>query len=79
MTSSGAIKIRITFKHERFGADAIHFKFEKDKPIIILGEAKTYTHEYRFNKALEDALDSILATFNSHRKELNLSVLFKIP
>lgn len=68
------MKITTSNKHERFGADAIHFKFEKDKPIIILGEAKTYTHEYRFNKAFEDALDSILATFNSHRKELNLYV-----
>ena len=29
-------------QHERFGADAIHYKIEGNKNIIILGEAKTY-------------------------------------
>ena len=44
------MKITTSNKLERFGADAIHFKFENDKPIIIiLGEAKTYTSEYQFN------------------------------
>lgn len=69
-------KMRITTSknHERFGADAIHFKIENDKPIIILGEAKTYTSKYKFNDAFEDAIDSIITTYTSHRKELNLYV-----
>ncbi|MCQ2755164.1 MAG: DUF1837 domain-containing protein, partial [bacterium] len=44
------IKIMTSNKHERFGADAIHFKFDNGKPIIILGEAKTYTSKYKFNQ-----------------------------
>ena len=70
------LKMRITTSknHERFGADAIHFKIENDKPIIILGEAKTYTSKYKFNDAFEDAIDSIITTYTSHRKELNLYV-----
>ena len=68
------MKITTSNKHERFGSDAIHFKFENEKPIIILGEAKTYTSEYQFNSAFADALESILTTYSSHRKELNLYV-----
>ena len=68
------MKITTSNKHERFGADAIHFKFENNKPIIILGEAKTYTSEYQFNSAFSDALESILITYLSHRKELDLYV-----
>ena len=60
--------------HERFGADAIHYKIEQDKHIIILGEAKTYTSKYKFNKAFEEALDSIINTYNNIRKELRLYV-----
>ena len=60
--------------HERFGADAIHFKIENGKNIIILGEAKTYTSKYKFNEAFSDALDSILNTYNKHRSELGLYV-----
>lgn len=37
------MRITTSKSHERFGADAIHFKIENDKPIVILGEAKTYT------------------------------------
>ena len=65
-------KITTSKSHERFGADAIHFKIEDNKPIIILGEAKTYTSKYKFKDAFKDAIDSILTTYNSHRKELNL-------
>lgn len=60
--------------HERFGADAIHYKFDDGKNIIILGEAKTYTSKYKFNEAFEDALESILETYLKHRKELYLYV-----
>lgn len=61
-------------KHERFGADAIHYKKDGEKHIIIFGEAKTYTSKYKFNEAFEDALDSILDTYANRRKELSLYV-----
>lgn len=64
------LPISTSNKHERFGADAIHFKIENDKPIIILGEAKTYTSKYKFAQAFEEAIESILTTFHSHKKEL---------
>ena len=68
------MKIATSPNHERFGADAIHFKIENSKNIIILGEAKTYTSTYKFNEAFSDALDSILNTYNNHRSELGLYV-----
>lgn len=68
------MKITTSPEHERFGVDAIHFKYEKEKPIIILGEAKTYTSNYKFNQAFEDAITSILKTYDNHRKEINLYV-----
>jgi hypothetical protein len=68
------MKITTSTDHERFGADAIHFKYEKKNPIIILGEAKTYTSNYKFNQAFKDAITSILKTYKNHRKEINLYV-----
>ncbi|MDY5480001.1 MAG: DUF1837 domain-containing protein [Peptostreptococcus porci] len=68
------MNIATSSDHERFGADAIHFKIENDKNIIILGEAKTYTSKYKFNEAFSDALDSILNTYNNHRSELGLYI-----
>lgn len=68
------MSITTSKEHERFGADAIHFKIENNKPIIILGEAKTYTSKYQFNKAFEDAVTSIIKTYTSHKKELRLYV-----
>lgn len=68
------MNITTSRNHERFGADAIHYKFENGKNIIILGEAKTYTSKYKFNEAFEDALTSIIDTNSKHRKELNLYV-----
>jgi len=61
-------------EHERFGADAIHYKIDMDKNIIILGEAKTYTSDYKFNTAFEKSLDSILDTYKKHKNEINLYV-----
>lgn len=68
------MKITTSAQHERFGADAIHYKVENEKNVIILGEAKTYSSKYRFNAAFEDAVNSILNTYKSHRDELNLYV-----
>lgn len=66
--------ITTSAQHERFGADAIHYKIENGKNIMILGEAKTYTSKYKFKEAFEDALKSIITTYNNLRDELNLYV-----
>lgn len=68
------MNIATSSDHERFGADAIHYKIENGKNIIILGEAKTYTSKYKFNEAFSDAIDSILNTYNMHRSEVGLYV-----
>jgi hypothetical protein len=68
------MSITTSTDHERFGADAIHYKIENGKHIIIFGEAKTYTSKYRFNEAFEDALDSIVNTYKNRREELKLYV-----
>lgn len=68
------MKITTSSDHERFGADAIHYKVQDEKNIIILGEAKTYSSKYRFTEAFTDALSSIIKTLEEHRKELNLYV-----
>lgn len=68
------MSITTSSDHERFGADAIHYKVENGKHIIIFGEAKTYTSKYKFNEAFEDALTSIINTYNNCRKELKLYV-----
>lgn len=66
------MKITTSSQHERFGADAIHYKVEGSKNIIILGEAKTYSSKYKFKSAFEDAIVSILNTYKTHRDELDL-------
>jgi Cap4 SAVED domain len=55
---------------ERFGADAIHYKYKDNKNLFFLGEAKTYVSKYKFETAVEDAIKSILKTYDGHRKEL---------
>ena len=47
----------------------IHYNYQDGKHLFILGEAKTYTADYRF-AAFEDAIKSMLKTFLSHRKEM---------
>ena len=68
------MKIATSSDHERFGADAIHYKIKDGKNIIVLGEAKTYSSKYRFTAAFSDALNSIVNTYKEHRKELKLYV-----
>ena len=58
--------------HERYGADAIHYKVEDGKNIIILGEAKAYTSKYRFAAAFEEAVKSIISTYDGIHDELSL-------
>ena len=66
------MKITTSPEHERFGADAIHYKVQEDKNIIILGEAKTYTSKYKFSEAFSDALTR--AASNSSEAFLPASV-----
>lgn len=68
------MKITTSSAHERFGADAIHYKVENGKNILVLGEAKTYTSESKFTTAFEEAIKSILNTYDNHRKEMTLYV-----
>ncbi|MCL8008964.1 DUF1837 domain-containing protein [Gelidibacter japonicus] len=67
-------KQRITTStgHERFGADAIHYKNEDNKNIIFLGESKCYKSDYKFNKAFEISLTSIVNSFTKLDEELDL-------
>lgn len=64
--------ITTSSEHERFGADAIHYKVEGSTNVFILGESKAYTSKYKFTAAFEDALESILTTYKNHRSELRL-------
>ncbi len=66
--------ITTSVQMERFGADAIHFKYEGDKNLFYLGEAKTYISKYKFEVAIEDAISSIIKTYNEHRKELGMYI-----
>lgn len=61
---------------ERHGADAIHYRpLRPNGHLVLLGEAKTYTSKYKFNVALADAIESVLASFNNFQNELGLYVL----
>lgn len=62
--------ITTSVEMERFGADAIHYKYSDSKNIFYLGEAKTYSSKYQFSTAISDAIGSIIKTYKEHRKEL---------
>ena len=55
-------------------SEAIHYKRENDKNIIVLGQAKSFTSAYNFNDAFEKALESILYAYSRHREELALYI-----
>ena len=67
-------KQRITTStgHERFGADAIHYKNEENKHVFILGESKCYKSDYKFNQAFKVSIESIGDTFKKLDSELNV-------
>ena len=65
-------RITTAVGHERFGADAVHFKLDGEKNVLILGESKCYESSYKFKNAFETSLASILTTFDNFDKELNL-------
>ncbi|MCQ2966962.1 MAG: DUF1837 domain-containing protein [Alphaproteobacteria bacterium] len=59
---------------ERYGADAIHYKKDSERNLFFLGESKCYESKYKFKDAFEDAVQSIIKTFNNLENELNLYV-----
>lgn len=58
--------------HERFGADAIHYAVSDNISTFYIGEAKSYTSDYKFNAAFEAAIVSILNEYNNINTELRL-------
>lgn len=66
------MSITTSAEHERYGADAVHYKIEDGKNVIVLGEAKAYTSDYQFSSAFKKAIDSILDTYKKFRSELGL-------
>lgn len=66
------MKITTSNKIERFGSDAIHYKKDDDRNIIILGEAKTYTSKYKFKEAFTDSINSIINSYENLHDELRL-------
>ena len=65
-------RITTSVGHERFGADAIHYKKDCNRNIFILGESKCYESKYKFKDAFEKSLVSIETTSRNLNKELQL-------
>ncbi|NOR48137.1 MAG: DUF1837 domain-containing protein [Methanosarcinaceae archaeon] len=65
-------RITTSLGHERYGADAIHFKKDGNKNILIIGESKCYKSKYKFNEAFKISLESIINSFNNFSGELKL-------
>lgn len=59
---------------ERFGADAIHYNYENNKHKLYLGEAKTYSSNYKFSSAIEDGIKSVIKSYDNHRSEMSLYI-----
>src|SRR5690554_2445701 len=58
--------------HERFGADAIHYKKSGMDNIVFIGESKAYKSNYKFKQAFSESLSSIVDTYESLQEELLL-------
>ena len=58
--------------HERFGADAIHYRKIDRNNVIFIGESKAYKSNYKFKQAFSESLISIVGTYNSLQEELLL-------
>lgn len=65
-------RITTSVGHERFGADAIHYKRDYDTNQFYLGESKCYKSDYQFNTAFNSSINSIVSTFNHIDDEINL-------
>ena len=65
-------KITTSVGHERFGADAIHYKKTDTQNLILLGESKCYKSDYQFKNAFTTSISSIVNTVKTFSKELDL-------
>ncbi|WP_435255514.1 HamA C-terminal domain-containing protein [Tenacibaculum sp. A30] len=67
------MSITTSNKHERFGADAIHYKINSNgENVFFLGESKCYKTKYKFKSAFKDSLNSISKSFEEINDELDL-------
>lgn len=67
-------RITTSVGHERFGADAVHYKREEHRNLIYLGESKCYKSDYSFKKAFESSLNSLEETVKKFNSELDLYI-----
>lgn len=67
-------RITTSVGHERFGVDAIHYRYKNATNFLVLGESKCYESKYKFKDAFKTSLSSIITTFNNLNKELDLYV-----
>lgn len=67
-------RITTSVGHERYGADAIHYRKDGNNNIFILGESKCYRSKYQFKNAFATSLESIVSTFNRMDEELSLYI-----
>jgi Cap4 SAVED domain len=62
-------KIRTSDKHERFGADAVHYSNQNGEH-LYLGESKCYKSKYKFAEAFSVSLDSMNTTLANFHAEI---------
>ena len=65
-------RITTSIGHERFGSDAIHYRRDGDRNILVLGESKCYKSDYKFKQAFETSLSSIQSSFININEEMDL-------
>lgn len=61
--------VRTSDNHERFGADAIHYKGTNGHEVYI-GESKCYKSSYKFPSAFEESITSMEKTLTSFHDEI---------
>src|SRR5690606_17230396 len=61
--------VRTSDNHERFGADAIHYKGTGGHEIYV-GESKCYKSSYQFPSAFEESITSMEKTLTSFHDEI---------
>ncbi|WFC40815.1 DUF1837 domain-containing protein [Pseudoxanthomonas sp. SE1] len=59
---------------ERHGADAIHFRPDGEFNVLYIGEAKSYSSDYKFSEALGASLDSAITSLDRIQDEMSLYV-----
>lgn len=63
-------KVRTSDKHERFGADAVHYSNHNGQH-LYLGESKCYKSKYKFAEAFSVSLESMNTTVANFHTEIN--------